>query len=468
MKARSRSIHLSVHIHKDPAAMAERAAHILAAACEEAVAERGMFRIALSGGQTPIPLFRLLAASDWADRLPWDKMNFFWVDERCVGPDHPDSNYGLARRELLSHVPATHFYRMRGDIDPVEAAVKYEQQIRQDFNIGPNDLPRFDFMILGMGDDGHTGSIFPNSPALAERKRLVIDQYVPERKADRLTLTLPVINNSRCCMFLVTGKEKHQVLGQVLDLLAEPTLPAQMVRPSVTKEGPHRDPSFFCGFCLPDTFATTHHPRPGSLPARDDRRDRCLSAVAPLCRPHSRQVMRGRDCPAVPLGPAGKTFEPAPARRLQLVQHTGLGHDLGPVFEVHQIVFVPFAAPDEALGLEGPDDLAVVGLLQRMALHPGPAPVRRPLRAQVDGDTEGMRAQALLSGNGAPQKASGRDQPGLELRPLPHGLAQAAVHGGQRPHGGPAHPHLAPLQGRHAQAPADRGRIRTVQGLQKA
>ena len=96
MKARSRSIHLSVHIHKDPAAMAERAAHILAAACEEAVAERGVFRIALSGGQTPIPLFRLLAASDWADRLPWDKMSFFWVDERCVGPDHPDSNYGLA------------------------------------------------------------------------------------------------------------------------------------------------------------------------------------------------------------------------------------------------------------------------------------------------------------------------------------------------------------------------------------
>ena len=100
MKARSRSIHLSVHIHKDPAAMAERAAHILAAACEEAVAERGVFRIALSGGQTPIPLFRLLAARDWADRLPWDKMTFFWVDERCVGPEHPDSNYGLARREL--------------------------------------------------------------------------------------------------------------------------------------------------------------------------------------------------------------------------------------------------------------------------------------------------------------------------------------------------------------------------------
>ncbi len=233
MKGRSRSIHLSVHIHKDPAAMAERAAHILAAACEEAVAERGVFKIALSGGQTPIPLFSLLAASDWADRLPWDKMTFFWVDERRVGPEHPESNYGLARRELLSHVPAMHFFRMRGEADPVEAATRYEQQIRNDFNLGPQELPRFDFMLLGMGEDGHTGSIFPNSPALAEKKRLVIYQYVPERKADRLTLTLPVINNARCCMFLVTGAEKHDVLSRALNLLAEPALPAQMVRPSI-------------------------------------------------------------------------------------------------------------------------------------------------------------------------------------------------------------------------------------------
>ena len=233
MQARSRSIHLSVHIHKNPAAMAERAAHILAAACEEAVSERGVFKIALSGGQTPIPLFRLLTANDWADRLPWDKITFFWVDERCVGPDHPESNYGLARREMLSHLPVTHFFRMRGELDPVKAATMYEEQIRADFNIGPTEIPRFDFMLLGVGDDGHTGSIFPNSPALLERRRLVIDQYVPERKPDRLTLTLPVINNSRCCMFLVTGKEKHAVLSKTLNLLDEPTLPAQFVRPSV-------------------------------------------------------------------------------------------------------------------------------------------------------------------------------------------------------------------------------------------
>ena len=153
MSGLSRSIHLTVHIHKDPAAMAERAAHILAAACEEAIADRGVFRIALSGGQTPTPLFRLLAGEDWADRLPWDKMTFYWVDERCVGPDHPDSNYGLARRELLSMVPATHFFRMRGEEDPVEAAVKYEQQIRAEFNLGPQELPRFDFMLLGMAQE---------------------------------------------------------------------------------------------------------------------------------------------------------------------------------------------------------------------------------------------------------------------------------------------------------------------------
>lgn len=238
MTGRSRSIHLSLHIHNSQEAMAERAAHILAAACEEAVSERGVFRIALSGGQTPVPLFHLLAKSDWADRLPWDKMVFFWTDERCVGPDNPDSNYGMARRELLSHVPATHFYRMRGEIDPVEAAARYETQIREDFGLEPDALPRFDFILLGMGEDGHIASIFPASPLLNvrkqdEKRRLAADVYVPERKADRITLTLPVINNARCCMFLVAGAEKHAALADALNLLTEPVLPAQRVRPHI-------------------------------------------------------------------------------------------------------------------------------------------------------------------------------------------------------------------------------------------
>ena len=221
MSGLSRSIHLTVHIHKDPAAMAERAAHILAAACEEAIADRGIFRIALSGGQTPTPLFRLLAGKDWADRLPWDKMTFYWVDERCVGPDHPDSNYGLARRELLSMVPATHFFRMRGEEDPVEAAVKYEQQIRAEFNLGQHELPRFDFMLLGMGEDGHTASFFPGGDQLAQAldpsgDTWVLPMRAPGAGEPRITLTLPALLKARHLYLHVEGAAKRRVLDQAV------------------------------------------------------------------------------------------------------------------------------------------------------------------------------------------------------------------------------------------------------------
>lgn len=228
---KSRSIHLSLHIHKDPEAMAERAAHFIIDLCEEAVAERGLFRMAISGGHTPVPLFRLLAQPDWAERLPWDKIDIFWVDERCVAADDPESNYGVARREFLSKAPVTRYHRMRGDLDPEQAARDYEELLREDFYLGPRELPRFDLMLLGMGADGHTASLFPGSPALHETQKLVTEVYVPELQQDRITLTLPVINNSRCCMFLVTGAEKRAALGDVLNLLSEPVLPAQKVRP---------------------------------------------------------------------------------------------------------------------------------------------------------------------------------------------------------------------------------------------
>lgn len=228
---RSRSIHLSLHIHKDPAAMAERAAHLLADLCEQAVAERGIFNLALSGGTTPVPLFRLLSSHDWAERLPWEKIAVYWGDERCVGPDSPQSNYGVARRELLSNVPSTRFYRMKGETDPVDAALAYENLLRDHFRLGPGEFPRFDCVILGMGADGHTASLFPEEQGLFEKERIVIDQYIRKQKADRLTLTLPVLNNARCCLFLVTGEEKHEVLSKALNLLEEPSLPAQFVRP---------------------------------------------------------------------------------------------------------------------------------------------------------------------------------------------------------------------------------------------
>lgn len=233
MQQLSRSIHLSLHIHKDPDAMAERAAHIIAEACDEAISERGEFKIAISGGKTPVPLFRLLSRKDWVNALPWDKIFVFWADERCVSPDHPLSNYGVARRELLNYVPCTKFFRMRGDQDPVEAALQYEELLRKEFHLKGSEVPRFDMILLGMGEDGHTASLFPRSPALAVQNRLVIDQYVPVQKIDRLTMTLPVFNNSRCCMFMVTGKDKHAVLSRALDLLDKPELPAQLVHPAV-------------------------------------------------------------------------------------------------------------------------------------------------------------------------------------------------------------------------------------------
>ncbi len=211
--------------------MAERAAHIFSAACEEAVSERGVFRVAISGGHTPVPLFRLLTKRAWADALPWDKISIFWVDERCVGPESPESNYGVARRELLGKVPAVHYYRMRGDEAPEVAAQAYEKLLRDEFDLKGRELPRFDFILLGMGADGHTASIFPGSPALEEKNRLVTEVYVPAKQEDRITLTLPVLNNSRCCMFLVSGPEKHAALTDVLNLLSEPVLPAQRVRP---------------------------------------------------------------------------------------------------------------------------------------------------------------------------------------------------------------------------------------------
>ncbi len=228
MSTRTRSTHLSLHVHKDTATMAERAAHIFADHCEAAIAERGIFTVAISGGVTPLPLYKLLSSADWAERLPWDKIAIYWVNECCVEPDNINSFYNYARENLLSHVNATHFYRMRGEDHAEKAADHYEALLKQHFE---TELPRFDFIILGMSANGNTASMFPGSPALLEKKRLCLDQYVPDRKADRLTLTLPVINNARCCLFLVSGKRKHESLQKALDLLAHPVLPAQMIRP---------------------------------------------------------------------------------------------------------------------------------------------------------------------------------------------------------------------------------------------
>ncbi len=214
----------------DAQAAAAAAAALLSDLALRAAAARGRFFLALSGGRTPLALFRLLAGPSPAFAMPWDKTLVAWVDERCVPSSHPESNYGEALRAGLPLDRAAALLRPETEIDPKGAAAAYEASLRKAFGSPPGILPVFDAVLLGMGDDGHTASLFPGSSGLAVRDKLVVPQY-PPGKTPRLTLTLPLLNAARFCIFLVTGAEKHAVLHRVLDTTTKSELPAQMIRP---------------------------------------------------------------------------------------------------------------------------------------------------------------------------------------------------------------------------------------------
>ena len=226
-------LHLECHVRPDAEAVAACAAERLSALCREAVDRRGVFTLALSGGSTPVLLFRLLCREQ---RLDWARTRVFWVDERCVAPDHPASNYGAANRELLAHVPAAEIHPMSGAGDPGESAVAYEAVLR-DRIPAENGMPRLDCALLGMGDDGHTASLFPGSPLLARDAggRLtgaaVAGHLAPAPESRRITLLPDMLNAARCCLCLVTGAGKHAPLSVALNLLAPVTLPVQHIRP---------------------------------------------------------------------------------------------------------------------------------------------------------------------------------------------------------------------------------------------
>ncbi len=199
----------------------------------EAVRARRRFCVALSGGSTPKGLYTLLAGSSLSS-IPWDKVYFFWGDERHVPPDHPDSNYRMTYEALLSKVPvpAGNVYRIPAEQADAEAAARaYEQTISSFFGLREGQFPRFDLVLLGMGLDGHTASLFPATPALHEKHRLVVANWVEKFKSHRITLTLPVLNHAACVMFMVSGREKAPVLRRVLHDDSGTPLPAQMVRP---------------------------------------------------------------------------------------------------------------------------------------------------------------------------------------------------------------------------------------------
>lgn len=211
------------------------AAEVVVGAATDAVAQRGRFTISLSGGSTPKSLFNLLATNA-RTVLPWERMFFFWGDERHVPPTDPDSNYRMAEETMLSKVPVPpgNVFRMAAE-NPDAAAVAedYEKTLRKFFALEPGQVPVFDLILLGMGPDGHTASLFPGTAGLQEKSRLVIANWVEKMKTSRLTFTLPVLNATRCVTFLVSGTDKAAVLRTVLegDVPAE-QYPAMLVRPT--------------------------------------------------------------------------------------------------------------------------------------------------------------------------------------------------------------------------------------------
>jgi len=229
------SSNVEIRILTTPQELFEVAAEEVVRAATEAVAQRGRFTIALSGGSTPKNLFNLLATNA-RTVFPWDRTYFFWSDERHVPPTDPESNYRMAEEIMLSKIPvnAGNVFRIAAE-NPDAAAVAeaYEQTLRKFFQLQPGQVPVFDLILLGVGPDGHTASLFPNTAGLQEKTRLVIANWVDKLKANRLTMTLPVLNSAREVAFLASGTDKAQVLRTVLEEDAPPEqYPAKLVRPS--------------------------------------------------------------------------------------------------------------------------------------------------------------------------------------------------------------------------------------------
>jgi 6-phosphogluconolactonase len=220
-----------IRILKTAAELFEAAATEFAARASQAVQARGRFTVALSGGSTPKALYSLLASKP---DIPWDKIYFFWGDERHVPPDHPDSNYRMTSEALLSKVPVRqeNIFRIHAEEkDAPAAALQYEQALQDFFHLSPGQFPRFDLVLLGIGTDGHTASLFPGTAALNETQRLVVANWVPKLSAHRLTFTFPVLNAAACVIFLASGPDKAAILHQVLEN-SSADLPSQRVHPS--------------------------------------------------------------------------------------------------------------------------------------------------------------------------------------------------------------------------------------------
>ncbi len=233
----ARKLKIKYYVEPDADALARRAAHYFVEMTGEAVAGRGRVRIAISGGSTPKAAFRLLADANqpFRARMPWESLDIYWVDERCVPPDAAESNYRMTREALLDHVPLRpeQIHRMEGELEPELAANRYESELRNSFRLEGAESPRFDLIALGMGDDGHTASLFPHTQAIHELTRLVTANHVPQKDTWRITLTWPVIDHASSVFFLIAGEDKAAVLKEVLMGPHDPErLPSQLIWPA--------------------------------------------------------------------------------------------------------------------------------------------------------------------------------------------------------------------------------------------
>ncbi|HEX2912129.1 MAG TPA: 6-phosphogluconolactonase [Chloroflexia bacterium] len=231
-------------VFEQPGEVAQEGARRFAALAGQAIQAQGRFTVALSGGNTPRALHQILASEPYASSIDWQKVFVFFGDERCVPPDHPDSNYRMAAETLLSKVPipSQNVYRMHGEDDPAEAAQSYASELQQFFKLAqaggpsPENFPRLDLIFLGMGPDGHTASLFPGTAALQERSRPVAANFVPKLDTNRITLTAPSINRAANVVFLIEGESKAAPLHEVLQGEYQPQIyPSQLIRPGQGK-----------------------------------------------------------------------------------------------------------------------------------------------------------------------------------------------------------------------------------------
>lgn len=247
----------TIIILPDPLALAREAAMRFVSIARDAIEQHDRFNVALSGGSTPRELYALLATPEFAKQIDWARVHIFWGDERAVPPDHPDSNYRMANEALLSHVPilTENVHRIHAELKPEDAAREYEHELLKFFQpqsaqgtqrktvflSGAKNLPvspvannaRFDLVLLGLGANGHTASLFPHTRVLRETQHWVAAEYIDEVKMWRITLTAPIINAAANILWLVAGADKAATVREVLRGVYRPDdLPAQLILPT--------------------------------------------------------------------------------------------------------------------------------------------------------------------------------------------------------------------------------------------